>query len=616
MSGQRPRFWAVNSALAVFLLVVGCCGVVQAANPNSRDPLLPLEIHNLTNAQPTLETANTLFASLLKELQAIGKNPARVSPKKVSDLHVQLRQLRRAALDLQMLGETAGVDFSLRAGSLGNMLSTIVGAVRATPPGQTYANQARQVLGSPKATQARKAMAQKLQALLDQKKLEEAYNEASAAVDQVTSLTLFLEPREEEIFMQELATVDGHARIARNAAFRQQVRTSLDEQVTAQLPATQDLVQRIAAAATTLRSAPVAPLGEKNASGPDCLKHFGDAWQQLHLSALRCRAMDWARMTSTVNDNPLPQIDPQEARLPNDALTPFYDEVTTALASLIEADAQRAASADAPALYAEYLRILPPLAASTADDKLPRAVQPALEKLAGKSATFADQVKAYQAATHELLRWRERLARSQAAADKSPSSDQVMLKTFKPEGAYRGLFLPADSSPNRAILFDSCPQLLPVAGQRALGQPIQVRDLVGLAGGKLAVARYQNRHYATLPLPDVTAELTRLEQDLLVSVQQPALTLEAAIALDAARRGQYAAAGGLIKGLHLEGLIPRFAALRPEAQQLASLGPLPAEVPPDGFISHVLVRLEVEPTWVQHRYFYVRIPPASPAADK
>ena len=184
------------------------------------------------------------------------------------------------------------------------------------------------------------------------------------------------------------------------------------------------------------------------------------------------------------------------------------------------------------------------------------------------------------------------------------------------EGEYRGLYIPSDTSPNRAVLTASCPQIIPTASQRALEQPILVRDLAGLTGGKLAVARYHSRHYATLPLPDAAAELTRLQQELMVTAQQPAMTLEAAIAVDSAQRGNYVAAGGLVKGVHLEGLIPRFAALRPEAQQLAALGPLPVEPPPFGFISHVLVRLDVAPAWVQHRYFFLSVSNAAPVAPK
>ncbi len=618
MSSQLLRCGGGSSAVAAILLVLGQCHAAWGANPNTRDPLLPLDIHNLTNAQAPLSTASTVFTSLLKDIQAIGANPARVAPKKVSELHIQIRQLRRAAVDLQMLGETAGVDYSLRAAALSQSLSQIVAAVRSTPAGQAYANQAQQVLPSPKATQARKAMAQKLQALLQQEKLEEAYQELNTALDQLTSLTLFMDTRAEELYTMELVSVGGSITNRRITAFREQAKASLDQLITSQLPATAELLKSMAAAAAALQSAPQAPIGDQKLAGPQCLEHFGGVWKQQHLSALRCRAMDWARITNIPDVTYLGQIDPQQVRLTDDAVSQFYESVTKALASLIEADAQRATPAEVPLLYQQYLQVLAPLIASTPDDKLQLAVQPALERLAGKSAPFAEEVKSYQTATHELLRWRERLAQSSAAAAAAsfPPSDQTLLKSFQSEGEFRGLFIPSDTAPNRAVLTASCPQVIPVAGQRALEQPILVRDLAGLTGGKLAVARYHDRHYATLPLPDAAAEVTRLQQELLVTAQQPAMSLEAALALDSAQRGNYAAAGGAIKGLHLEGLIPRFAALRPEAQSLVALGPLPAEVPPLGFISHVLVRLDVAPAWVQHRYFFLSVANAAPAAPK
>ncbi len=618
MSSQSLRCGVAGSAVAAILFALGVSPVARGANPNTRDPMLPLELHNLTNAQPTLNTANTLFTSLLKDLQAIGANPSRVAGKKLSELHIQIRQLRRAALDLQMLGETAGVDYGLRAVVLTQLFSPIVVTARSTPAGQAYANQAQQYLMSPKSTQARKAMVQKLQVLLQQQKLEEAYQQFHAALDEITSLTLFLDSAAEDNYTREFAAVRNAILDARNNAFRGQVQASLDQLVTSQLPATQELLKNIAAAAAALQSAPQAAVGEQKLGGPQCLEHFGGLWKQLHLSALHCRAMEWARITNIPDVTSLAQIDPQQIRMKDDTVSQFYGDVVKALATLIDADAQRAAPADVPALYQQYLQVLAPLVASTPDDKLPQAVQPALEKLAGKSAAFAAEVKSYQTATHELLRWRERLAQSAAAAAGASfsSSDQAVLKFFMSEGDFRGLYISSDTAPNRAVLPASCPQLIPTASQRALEQPILVRNLAGLAGGKLAVARYHSRHYATLPLPDAAAEVTRLQQELLVTAQQPAMTLEAAVAVDTAQRGNYVAAGGSVTGLHLEGLIPRFAALRPEAQQLAALGPLPVEVPPLGFISQVLVRLDVAPAWVQHKYFFLTVPNAVPAAPK
>ena len=618
MSARLLRSVVLSSVIVGTLLVLGQSRAVLGANPNSREPMLPLDIHNLTNAQATLQAADGLFNSLLKDIQSISANRARVAGKKVSELHVQIRQLRRAALDLQMLGETAGIDYSYRANALAQPFSQILTAFRSTPAGQAYSNQALQFVASPKATQARKATVQKLQTLMQQKQVDQAYQELNDAYDQLTSITMLLDTRSEEIYTQEFASVRGPITDARNLAFRTQAQAALDQLIASLMPNTRELLQNVSAAATALQSAPQATVGGQSLAGPQCLDYFGNAWKQLQLSAIRCRAIDWARMTGIPDATNLTQIDPQQARIADDALTPFNDELLKALASLIAADAQRAAETDVPTLYMQYLQVLVPLIGATADDKLSLAVQPALEQLAGKSAAFSGEVKNYHTATHELLRWRERLAQTGAAAAAAsfPTSDESVLKFFMSDGQFPGLFIQTDAAPNRAVLTASCPQMIPVASQRALEQPIRVKDIVGLTGGKLGVARYHARHYATLPLPDASAELTRLQQELMVTAQQPAMTLEAAAAVDSAQRGNYVDAGGLVKCLHVEGLIPRFAALRPEAQQMVALGPLPVEVKPLGVISHVLVRVDVAPAWVQHRYFFLPVPDAVATAPK
>lgn len=585
----------------------------RKASPGSLEPMLPLDIHNLTNAQPTLKTADDLFTSLLKDIRAIGANPSRVAGRKLSDLHIQLRQLRRAALDLQMLGETAGCDYSLRTLVLSRTLGNIVQAFKGTPAGQTYAKQARQFLSNPKAAQARKAAVQKLQRLMQEQKLEEAYTLLNEALDQLTSLTIMLEQREEELYLAEVAGVKDPIANGRNIAFRKHAQAALDQLAASLLPKTQDLLQSAAAAAGALRTAPQATVAGQTLAGPQCLEAFAAAWKQLHLSALRCRAVDWAYMTSIPDDMNLQQTG--TPRIVDADYQRFYEDWVKALAALIEADAQRAAETEVPTLYVQYLQVLAPLVAATRDDKLMSAVQPALDKLAAKRAAFAAEVKAYVTATHELLRWRERTAQAGAAAAAAtfPPSDQALVKFFLADGEYRGLVSESTADFNRALLAGSCPEVIPTASKRALEQPVLVKDIVGLSGGKLGVARYNTRHYATLPLPDVSTEAARLQQDLLVTAQQPALSLESAAAIDAAQHGNFVAAGGAVKGFFLEGLIPRFAALRPEAQQMVALGRLPAEVTPNAFINHVLVRLDVAPAWVQHKYFFLPLA-AAPAA--
>jgi hypothetical protein len=49
------------------------------------------------------------------------------------------------------------------------------------------------------------------------------------------------------------------------------------------------------------------------------------------------------------------------------------------------------------------------------------------------------------------------------------------------------------------------------------------------------------------------------------------LSLESVVAIAAAERGDFVAVGGTVTGLHVEGLIPRLATLRPEDLPLVPL---------------------------------------------
>lgn len=595
-------------------LAIGLCGAIAVANPSSSEPMKPLDIHNLTNADPVFKTAENLFSTLLTDIQAISKNPARASGKILSESYARFRQLQRAATDLQMLGETAGADYALRATVLHDRLWEIVRVFKSTPAGQAYVAQIRQGLSSPRSAQARMAVLQKVQRLLQEQQLDEAYSILNDALDQLTSLTLFLESDRAQ-YERDFALVEEPITSGRNKAFRERARGVLKELAASLVPKTQQLIDDMTAAATALRTAPQATVAGQTLSGPQCLESFAAAAKQLHLSALRCRAVDWAYMSRT------PAVaylsDAKSVGIVAADYGKLYENLPTGFASLIEADAQRVAETEVPTLYVQYLKSLAPLIASTGDGRLEQSVQPALDKLAAKSPVFAEEVRAYATATDEMLRWRQRLAerRAAAAAGSAPTSDQAILSFFVSDDKYRGLYAPDDKTPAGAQLKSSCPEVIQTASLRALNKPVVVRDIVGLGAAKRGVARYHVRHYATVPLPDVSAEAAGLQQDLMITAQQPALSLAAAEAIDSALNGNYVAAGGDVKGFHIEGLIPRFAALRPETLPMVSLGPLSAEIGETAMISHVMIRLEVEPAWVHHKYFFLTLANAASTAN-
>ncbi len=144
-----------------------------------------------------------------------------------------------------------------------------------------------------------------------------------------------------------------------------------------------------------------------------------------------------------------------------------------------------------------------------------------------------------------------------------------------------------------------------------MGRRVWLTDLVGLpTKSRITIARYGKRNYARFSSPDAldarfSQGVAALESDLLVSEAAPPLTLEAAVALAKARRGDLEAAGGRITGLALESLVVRFATLSSGGRSLIPLGPLPQESGWGDSLRQAMMQFEIEPEWVRHECFFV-----------
>lgn len=587
------------------LLAVSLNGIVRAADSDV-DTDAPLGIHNIANSQELLGEAEGLYEQALATIQGAAESGGRALPKALAQAYGDLRRLRRIAVDLQMHGEPAGSDFAQRAAVLQKQLVEIINRFKATQAGVAHANKTRQFLQTPKAVQARQAVVLKLRQLMQQQKWLEAYKLLYDTTDELASVVAFLGPMDSylNMFSSFIMSINTN----RNRLFREQVLDVLMKAGTAQRPDTTELLRRVSAAASGLRANQTVDVDGKMLTGPACLEHFTGAWKQVHLASLRCRAIDWARRP------PLPQTGAPPARDPKwideAEYARFCTEHSKALIGFIEADSERAQGQEASQLYMQYLEILPRVVAQTADGDLAAAAEAALEKLAAKSPGFHQQVQAYRSATDELLRWRERTVASavESRAAEFTSSDELMKQATVSRQEFRGLLDATTPLLENARLIGSVPEVMPVAIREMMDKQVLVRDVVGLPGGALGVARYKSRHYSMVSAYSAADEIQRLKQDLLVTEQLPPLTLAAAAAIDSAGRGDYVAVGGLVRGVHIEGLIPRFAVLPEGGVVMVALGPLPKEPSDNLLLAHVLMRLNVVPTWVAHRYFFSEAP--------
>ncbi len=589
------------------VLSLACLDSSVRGNPSHRDMEAPLNIHNVANSQELLTKAKGLYEQSSKSLQGVVDGRGRASTKVLSQIHISLRQLRRTALDLQMHGEPAGFDFELRAGRLDEPLMKAVGQLKSSQAGVGQINKIRQYLSTPRTRQARDRVCAEVKQLMQKQQVLLAYDKLHQTLDEWKSMTIFLEDREPANDLGQLDDLEFMLR-SRQKLFRQQIREALTTAGNTRQPDMKVLADGIVASADALRTSATVAVDGQTLSGPEYVEHAANAWRKVHLAALHCRAIDWARRVSIPS---MPHM--TEVREPywidEGQYSRFVDETVKGLAAIIEADAERAQGPEAAKLYSQYVEVLAPLAAQLEGDKLTSAIEAALEKLASKSPDFHKEVEAYRESTDELLRWRERVAASvaEARAAEFPSSDELLLKSLGSRQGVRGLLDEKQPNLRLARLIGSVPEIMPVATQETLDKQVLVRNVVGLPGGKIGIARYDARHYSTVAAYRATDEIQRLKQDLLITEQLPPLTLRAAIAVDSAERGDFVAVGGVVRGIHLEGLIPRFATLPEGGLSMLALGPLPVEPKQEALLNHVLVRLDVAPSWINHRFFFADV---------
>lgn len=331
----------------------------------------------------------------------------------------------------------------------------------------------------------------------------------------------------------------------------------------------------------------------------------------MQLDTLRCCALDWAYGLSETKEL-RPELGQMLAQHKK-----FTKKVMAAFATLIVADAERTPHSAARALYQEYLNALAPLVPLVPQDKLALAVKPALATLAARSGDLAKEVNAYRASTANLLQWRRRTAEAYARARTQAYRplELCYADAVRSRSAWKGLLPVTGAGPQATELLGPAATVMRSASKELLGVNVLLVDLVGsVPSPAVANSRYRFRTIAyTYPVESdrVASEIAALRKELWAEGGSAPLTLEAAVALATAERGDFAAVGGAIAEFYLEPLIVRLAALTDNVWTYVALGPLPSEPEEIDLVRHVLMRFRVEPAWVQHPCFFVELTPST-----
>jgi len=621
-----------STQLIWFLSFVTFCGLGHsqaiAANPSNKKFDDGIAIHGkayadalASQAQALYETAN---AEILQFVKAVQDNKvARLNWKSLGANDVHIGQLRRLGEQLEILGETAGLDYRLRADALMKTSGDIIDAFRATPESQKQLDPVRLQLARTAPDRDREA--EKLVKLATEGKWEAAEAELYRYFDQLGVATACLfNPEQIPIykpFDQVRAAIDAAMRRARSAKAKQ----LLTERRQAEAPDFTSLLRETAAAAASLATSGTVALDGATLTGPEAIGKFGERWAEIQVRAIHCQALDGllAGSSGAYDGAGIAPAGPAAATAANGGaiaaeFAKFNQEMMQALARLIEADAQRVGGPDAVRLYVEYLRASAPLVRRSANRRLGSVLDPALRSLAARAPQFPVEVAAYAEATDDLLRWRGRVAQSLAAAraEDFPAIDGLMFEATRSGSGYTGLYPEQNAVPEVAALLASAPQVMPRPIELLQGKQAHAVDVVRLANnGPVAVARFLVRSYVNVPAPlDLAAETDALKFDLMVTDDLPAISLSAAMAIDSAERGDLAAVGGTIANQYLESMATRFAALPTVASILTPLGTMPSGSPGQFRVDQVLMRFDLTPSWAQHDFFFVELtPPETPA---
>ncbi len=287
--------------------------------------------------------------------------------------------------------------------------------------------------------------------------------------------------------------------------------------------------------------------------------------------------MRWPSPTRTRADTGEPSDDLRSQV----AFKKFCSDATGALVKLIEADAAQLSPEAAADRYQAYLDALAPALSLAAEPALVEQVQAALDRAAAISPPLVVQIASYRSATGPLLRWRARLASAEAARAKSAGEATFSFK--------------------RSIA-EPLPKLIPKLSKEFEGKTIVALDLVGSRRQGLATSPpdLADTYRVRVPAEPMAANYERLRAALLCDDRKGPLTLDAAMALAATRRGDLVAAGGAVKRFQLDSYLVFLS--HAGAKSPARLDRQPASFP-----GRLRLRVELEPAWLQQRYAFVEL---------
>ncbi len=494
------------------------------------------------------------------------------------------------ALDGQVLtemGESAGIDFAFR----GNYASKLIEQARDLTRGTAAATKIMgQAVNYKQKTDSKRAKTvQNLDDLIAKSKLEEAAAELREMQDDVNTFILWLSPKDAQAVAQQYAQPSRLINSAIQRSRTEKTVALVSQEIKRQQLDLDALVEAANQAAVEVTTKGTATIGGKQVSGPEVFRQLCQQWELAHGKMLNCMGMAYA--TGQKLDFPIKDLFGANSQAADwtHAGYDLHKHMQTALVKLIEGSSAHASAAELPQLYAQYVQSIGYLSNRLSDDKaFVTACETALQKLAKQDSAFENRVANYRKATDDILHWRSKIAES---------AQQSLINDYRP---------------TKTIIGDQkCIPKLTTGLQEAVlslaehvGKKTSLQNIYGLADAGSFSGNNDRVFMTTNANLAQQAELEALASDLLITQGQMPLTVKAAGAFNSAQNNDFASLGGAIQSFQV---VPMSAGLGKLSPAMATYFPI-GELPPDqADLKDMLLRVVIEPEWIQHKYFFVRL---------
>ena len=595
--------------LIVLSLIAGSLCTTTYANPSSKSPFAPLNVHGTIEGAESLamsvSEACELGEDTVLEMQANPNDLRKFSANKNAKTLGLLWKAGFDARQLELMGEPFGYDMSRRVATSHTALNSTKAAMSGTREGMRSRDRVLKKLarGLPKLNK----FLEKAEAALSDGKVEAVHKELMKRLVDIATDDTFLTDKERKRYTHRFFGLIRRSEQKINVQRREEYIKRGEEKALESLTTVATFDQEAARLIAEFSSSPQAIVatkagGEPVLAGPvEAFDHLTRLWGDASAGVSRAYAFRTA----------LHQSEDKQSKA---TVRKLRDNAVESLARLIVTAGRNIAADQVPNVHPKLVeRVVTTQRRMTqASNQLTDACEEPLKQLASMNPTYSAQVERYQRVAQESLRWRKMFAdlRGKALESATPSlggtmasdvaADQKLQSLKFIKGAPPKKVAPTGVGPSAALTFPQTDSIL-------LGQLYHDKPLLRLsATSRVAIVPCDEGHYVNVVLPIPSdAAVKDLMESVLVSEDHPALSYQASNAVSSAKMHDYQSFAGVVQGVHLEGAVTRFITLSDAAYVLAPLGKLPEIGDPRTAALNWCWRFDMKPVWVRNEYFTV-----------